>query len=109
MRRRVLGGLVVLLAIAGAAIAAAPASIELQVLDGGQPVVGAQVALFLSCDKLQGATGEEGRVVLETTCGGGFYWVEIDGRRVDTLFQVEGGLRAIDVAEVAFITWQGGR
>ncbi len=109
MRKRVLGGLVVLLAMAGAAVAAAPASIELQVLKGGRPVVGAQVVLYLSCDKLQGVTGEEGRVALESSCGGGFYWVEIDGRRVDTLYQVESGIRPIDVAEVTFITWQGGR
>jgi hypothetical protein len=110
MRNIILAG--ALLVLAGTAVTAAAADgtrIEMQILEHGQPVVGAQIAIFLSCDKLEGTTGDDGRVVLESACKGGHYWVEIGGKRVDTVYQVERDPRTIDLANVSYMIWQGGR
>lgn len=98
-----------MLLMVGAAAAADGTRIEMQILDRGQPVTGSQITIFLSCDKLEGTTGEDGRIVLESECNGGFYWVEIDGRRVDAFYQVERHARTIDVSDVSFMISQGGR
>jgi hypothetical protein len=108
MRRAFLTGAFLMLVSAGSAFAAGGPSIELQILQDGQPVAGVQVAVFLSCDKVEGATGKDGRVVLESSCAGGFYWVELDGRRVDTLYQVEPVALTLDLGTVRYITWGGG-
>jgi hypothetical protein len=111
MRNIILAG--ALLVLAGSAMTAAAADgtrIEMQLLDHGRPVVGAQIAIFLSCDKLEGTTGDNGRLVLESSsCHGGYYWVEIDGKRVDTLYQVERDARTLDLADVSFMNTPGGR
>jgi hypothetical protein len=111
MRTLILTG--ALLLFAGSALTAAAADgtrVEMQILDNGQPVVGSRVTIFMSCDKLEGTTGDDGRVVLESaTCQGKHYWLEIDGQRVNTLFQVENSARSVDLDNVSFMTWQGGR
>jgi hypothetical protein len=111
MRTTILAG--ALLLLVGSAFTAVAADtgtrVEMQILDRGVPVAGAQISVFLSCDKLLGATGVDGRVVLQSSCKGGHYWVEIDGKRVDTLYQVERDTRTIDLSNVTFMAWQGGR
>lgn len=111
MRTLILTGALLLLAGSAMTVAAAEgARIEMQILDDGQPVVGSRVTIFLSCDKLEGTTGDDGRVVLESaSCHGEQYWLEIDGQRVNTLFQVESSARSVDLDNVSFMTWQGGR
>jgi hypothetical protein len=110
MRTTILtGALLLLVGTALTAAAAGGTRVEIQVLERGTPVANTQVAVFLSCDKLQGVTGDDGRVVLESGCNGGYYWLEIDGKRVDTFFQVERATRTIDLADVSFLISQGGR
>lgn len=111
MRTLILTGALLLLAGSALTVAAAEGTrVEMQILDHGQPVAGRQVTIFLSCDKLEGTTGDDGRVVLQSeTCQGGYYWLEIDGKRVDTLFQAESAARTVDLDNVSFMTWQGGR
>jgi hypothetical protein len=110
MRTLIFTGALLLLAGSALTVAAAEGTrVEMQILDQGQPVAGTQVTIFLSCDKLEGTTGDDGRVVLESACDGGHYWVEVDGKRVDTLYQVERDQRTIDLAHVSYMTWQGGR
>ncbi len=110
MRKTILAAaLLLLVGSALTAVAADGTRVEMQILDRGAPVADAKVTIFLSCDKLEGTTGADGRVVLESACNGGFYWVEIDGRRVDTFYQVERDTRTIDVSEVSFMISQGGR
>jgi uncharacterized protein YfaS (alpha-2-macroglobulin family) len=111
MRTTILTG-ALLLFVATALTAAAAGGgtrVEMQILDRGAPVSGAQITVFLSCDKLEGTTTNDGRVVLESASNGGFYWVEIDGKRIDTLYAVERDTRTIDVSKVTFRVWQGGR
>ncbi len=98
-----------MLVLVGAAAAADGTRVEMQILDRGQPVIGAQITIFLSCDKLEGTTAEDGRVVLESNCKGGYYWLEIDGKRVDEFYQVQTDARTVDVANVSFMISQGGR
>jgi hypothetical protein len=101
-----------LLLVAGSALTATAAEgirVELQILDHGQPLAAAKTAIFLSCDKVEGTTGADGRVVLDSACNGRFYWVEINGRRVDTLYQVDRSARTIDISDVSFQITRGGR
>jgi len=111
MRKIILTGALLLLVATALTAAAAGGGtrVEMQILDRGVPVSGAQITVFLSCDKLEGTTGDDGRVVLQSASNGGFYWVEIDGRRVDTFYQVERDSRTIDVSNVTFRVWEGGR
>ena len=110
MRKTILAAaLLLLVGSALTAVAADGTRVEMQILDRGVPVAGAQIAVFLSCDKLEGTTGTDGRVVLESSCNGGFYWLEIDGKRVDSFYQVEQNTKTIDVSDVSFMISQGGR
>ena len=99
--------------LAGSALTATAADgtrVEMQILDHGQPVVGAQIAIFLSCDKLEGTTGDDGRVVLESVLQRRLL-LGRDRRpaRRHAVSRSSADARTIDLADVSFMTWQGGR
>ena len=101
--------LLAVLALAVSASARQSTEIQLEIREYGQPVEGAEVAIFMSCDKLVGQTDAEGRVTLESECGGRQYWIEIDGERIGQLYEAQRDVKTIDLESVTFIEWQGGR
>jgi len=111
MPRYLRHGILVLavLALAVSVSARQTTQVQLEIRDHGQPVEGAQIAIFMSCDKLVGQTDVEGRVTLESECGGRQYWIEINGERIGQLYEADRDVKTIDLESVTFIEWQGGR
>jgi hypothetical protein len=101
--------LLVIVGLAVPALARQTAHIELQIREHGQSLEGVEVAIFMSCDKLVGQTDAEGRVSLESDCGGRQYWIEINGERIGQLYEADRDVKTIDLESVTFIEWQGGR
>jgi hypothetical protein len=97
------------LVLATGAAVAATTQVDLRILNDGKAVQNTQITLFFSCDKVQGVTDATGHVALEADCSAGFYWVEVDGRRIDELYRVDSRTSTIDLANVSFVEWQGGR
>lgn len=83
--------------------------VDLRILNNGKAVQNAEITLFFSCDKVAGVTDATGQVALEAGCSAGYYWVEVDGRRISELYRVDSQTSTIDLANVQFIEWQGGR
>jgi hypothetical protein len=101
--------LVVVISAVGTAAATAGTQVNLRILHDGVAVEAAQVALYFSCDKVAGVTDADGTVALQASCNAGFYWVEVNGRRISELYQVSAQTSVIDLANVTYIVWQGGR
>lgn len=110
--RKIIATSVMLLAVislAAVASAAGPSRVDLKIVENGQAVENAEVVIFMSCDKVAGRTDENGDVALESECGGRQFWVEINGKRVSTIYNDIPGTEVIDIARVTFIEWMGGR
>ncbi len=80
--------------------------VQLQLITGETPLVGADVVVYLSDGVHQGLTDDEGKMTFEALTGRGF-WVEVDGERLDEFYFVDQAPYQIDLSTVGVIEWPG--
>lgn len=108
MTRRVLGLLLMAAVLLTAPSARAASDLILLIEDGGAPVQGATVEVFLSYGSHTTTTDADGFAAFQIESGKGF-WVEVNGERLDHFYQTDQAAQIIDIASVGRIQWQGGR
>jgi hypothetical protein len=108
MPRRIVG--LVLLAVALLAAPSARAASDLILLfeDDGAPVQGATIDIFLSTGAYTTITDAEGFAIFQIEAGKGF-WVEVNGERLDQFFSTDEATHIIDIATIGRMQWPRGR
>ena len=104
--RRFFGIPALLAALAGMAVGGAQAATDLTltIVNDSEPVVGAQIEIFLSNDYQLAATDDLGQVTFEVESGRGF-WLEVDGERLAEFYFVDDAPESIDLATTDTIEW----
>ena len=97
-----------LLALLLVNVASADSTVRFQLTNNNQALKSARVVLYLSYGTETGASDANGNVSIPVAKGRGM-WIEINGYRLNRLYEVGTVPSMIDVAQVGYMTWHGGR
>ena len=97
-----------LLALVLANVASADSTVRFQLTNNNAAIKDARVVLYLSYGPEVGKSDINGNVNIAVAKGRGM-WIEINGNRLNHLYEVGTVPTKIDVAQVGYMTWHGGR